>query len=174
MEIWKQIQGSEGCEVSNLGRVRSYWEVGKHKMADTPILKALRIGRGNGYLMTTLRLAPGNYKTFYVHRLVLNAFKPEPTEKVECRHLDGNKTNNRLENLCWGTRSENIADRLGHGSSNRGSRHGLSKLNEKQVIEIKRLIASGERTGVIARMFKISPPTISGIRNGTRWIHIQI
>ncbi len=173
MEIWKDVCEVEGCEVSNLGRVRSYWEAGKSEMTKKPTLKALRVN-GFGYLVTNIRSGPQQYVTRSVHTLVLNAFKGRPHGKVECRHLDGNKTNNRLENLCWGTRSENITDRIGHGSSNRGSRHGLSKLNEKQVLEIKRLIASGERTSVIARMFQISPPTISHIRKGYTWSHIQI
>jgi len=80
-----------------------------------------------------------------IHRLVMEAFVGPKPEGMECRHLDGNRGNPRLENLVWGTPVENQADRNTHGTSNSGEQHPLSKLTEKSVVQIKKLLDDGER-----------------------------
>lgn len=70
----------------------------------------------NGYLSVKLAIA-GNTKTTYVHELVLRAFvgaRPYTETRGEIRHLDGDKTNNRIANLKYGTIVENAADRIRH------------------------------------------------------------
>jgi hypothetical protein len=92
----------------------------------------------HGYLKVRLTLAKGRRIKRPVHRLVAFAFlgqPPTPTHQV--RHLDGNRTNNRADNLCWGTPAENAADRDRHGTTARGSRSGTSKLSDEEVRQIR-------------------------------------
>jgi len=105
-EIWKAVPGYEGkYEVSNLGRVNSFV---KYKAG--LILKPGRMPSGH------LSVALGRGHSRCVHELVLLAFIGAPLPKHECRHLNGNPADNRLENLKWGTRSENILDAVAHGT----------------------------------------------------------
>jgi hypothetical protein len=119
-EVWKAIPGYEGIyEVSDQGKVRSLDRAifcsGKVKGSYLSRKKGrmLRPGPSNyGHLSVVL----GRRNTRMVHDLVLRAFMGAPTAKQECRHLNGDPTDNRLANLRWGTRSENILDAVSHGT----------------------------------------------------------
>ena len=117
--VWTSIPGYEGFyEVSNYGDVRSltrFVPYGRHKgmVYKGRDLKQFITGK---YLSVKLAKA-GVLKTAYTHELVLLAFegyRPEMDERCEIRHLDGDKTNNRLTNLKYGTTKENMADRKLH------------------------------------------------------------
>lgn len=101
VETWCPIPGHEGYEVSTLGQVRS----------GSRVLTQFLRGKKPGYL--SVYLGGGSQ---FVHRLVLLAFRGEPQEGEETRHLNGDQYDNRLENLAWGTRSENALDRVRHGT----------------------------------------------------------
>lgn len=100
MEIWKDIQGFEGCyQVSNLGRVKSFaWS--KERILKPGI-------NSRGYLCVVLH-SDGTKCTQTVHRLVLKSFIPNDRNKESINHINGIKTDNRLENLEWATLSENM------------------------------------------------------------------
>jgi hypothetical protein len=116
MEEWRDIPGYEGAyQVSNLGRVRSLERrvrVVPHGIETTRrvpprILKPAPHGskqNHSGHLAVVL----GRGNTRDVHPLVLRAFVGPPPQGHECLHLDHNPSNNCLDNLKWGTRSENI------------------------------------------------------------------
>lgn len=109
MEVWKDIKGYEGLyQVSNLGRVKTLPRVagaGKGYPRKEKILNAEQIW--NGYLRVSLH-KDGKYKRFRLHRLVLETFSPvEGMELLQVNHMDENKENCRLDNLCWMTASEN-------------------------------------------------------------------
>lgn len=120
--IWATVPGyNDAYEISSEGVVRSIGRVvpyGKNGSATYKerILKQTKIR--NGYF--TVKLAyRGATKTEYVHVLMLLAFVgPRPVTKArgEIRHLDGDKTNNRLDNLVYGTIHENVADRMRHNA----------------------------------------------------------
>jgi transcriptional regulator with XRE-family HTH domain len=137
--------------------------------------KILKTGKYGiyGHLEITL-CKNGVRKKHKVHRLILETFVGPCPPGMECRHLDGNPQNNRLDNLCWGTPKENQADRIVHGTDNRGSRHGSSKVNDKQVVDIKRLAEEGKFTQKeIGKMFNISQPSVSMIKNKKRWTYFD-
>lgn len=120
-EIWKPIPGYEGqYEVSDQGRVRSLDRTITNSKGVTSRLtgRTLRSSPTKaGYPI--VQIPP---KKRYVHRLVLEAFIGSCPQGMECRHLDGNPSNNRLDNLVWGTHSENNRDIVTHGKHNYGSR----------------------------------------------------
>ena len=133
MEEWKPVVGYEGLyEVSSLGRVRRLDTVvemppsRRHPdgWARTVRGGVLRPG-GNArtpYLSVAL-CREGRQKTFGVHNLVCEAFHgPKPFPKAEVRHLDGEGANNVLDNLCWGTHSENVRDTIRHGRNVNGNK----------------------------------------------------
>lgn len=109
-EIWKDIKGYEGLyQVSNLGRVKRLqkWNSGKKRYEpDERLLTPT--GNGNGYLIVGL---PKDHrrKNHYVHRLVAEAFCPNPDNKNVVNHLDYNKSNNNASNLEWVTFQENVS-----------------------------------------------------------------
>ena len=104
-EVWKDVpfQGFEGrYAVSNLGRVMSY----RTKRRTYPIILKNKITK-DGYYETALVGDNQKYKYIRTHRLVALAFVPNPFNKPEVNHIDGNKLNNRYDNLEWVTSSEN-------------------------------------------------------------------
>lgn len=162
VEEWAWIKNYVGhYKVSTFGRVRSY----KQKRG---ILKQGR--KDNGYMVITLhKNAVG--RRFYVHHLVLEAFvSPRPPGK-ECRHFpDRDRSNNCEWNLSWGTRSKNQMDRAVHGTSNRGQRHGMSKLTNKEIKRIRFLLSTGVfQQKEVAEIYNVHPSNISYIhRNKSR------
>lgn len=97
MEIWKEIKGYEGLyEVSSEGRVKS---LGRKPGIMKP-------GLSRGYLKIGL-VKDGIKSMFRIHRLVAGAFIPNPDDKPEVDHIDGDRKNNRVENLRWMTHKEN-------------------------------------------------------------------
>lgn len=157
------IEGFPDYDVGTDGSVWS-WKTGKAvKLKPTLTMY--------GYL--TVRLCGGGKPvTKFVHHFVLEAFVgPRPTGK-ECCHNDGVKTNNRLENLRWDTRHNNEADKKKHGTDNTGERHGMVKLTEEEVREIKLLLSLGWTQQRIARQFNMARMTINRIKMGSLWKHV--
>jgi hypothetical protein len=110
-ERWLPIPEYEGLyEVSDRGRVRSI--LGRGKWPAGRILSAQTFARGHKSVKLSVG---GRSRRRFVHRLVLLAFVGEPRADQEALHGDGVAGNNNLDNLRWGTRSENLYDRVRHG-----------------------------------------------------------
>lgn len=127
----------------------------------------------NGYYRVTLS-KDGEARRYSVHRLVLLTFCGEPTPGQEARHLDGNRGNNALDNLRWGSRHENAMDRSVHGThpDRRGEKHPMSKISDRDAAEIHALATSGQPYSVIAQRFPVSAATVSRLKNQKGWGHI--
>ena len=114
-EIWKDIKGYEGLyQVSNLGRVK---RTGKYRNQFTSweSNKDLKLKEGtNIYLYVDLS-KDNKVKRYLVHRLVMEAFIDNPNGYKEVNHKDGNKKNNKVENLEWCTRNENLKHSIDTG-----------------------------------------------------------
>lgn len=121
-EVWKSISGYEGLyEVSSYGRVKSLTRTLPHKNFGTwtikeRILKQNRCGPGKyTYLGVWLHKGAGEQHIYRVHRLVAQAFIPNPRGKPEVNHMDCDKWNNRVDNLEWVTPKENMAHAKSRG-----------------------------------------------------------
>lgn len=118
-EEWRPVPGYEGYyEVSSLGRVKSLEREIPHPTSGVIRIKEkIRTAipeKQFGYLYLSLHKG-GERERFAVHYLVLRAFVGPRPEGMQACHNDGNNTNNRVENLRWGTPKENVADIKRHG-----------------------------------------------------------
>jgi hypothetical protein len=148
-----------------MGRVRSWRKSG----TSGTFLKEPRLRKPvptvYGY-MTLMFLIDKKRVLRYVHHLVLEAFVGPCPPGQETRHLDGNKENNALSNLVWGTHSENVGDQIRHGTDTRGERNGQAKLTREIAESIR---ASGEQGKDLAKRYGVSQATICRTRKGLRY-----
>ena len=147
-EIWKDIEGYDGLyQVSSWGRV-------KNSRTDM-VLKGVK--DKDGYLR--IGLYKNGKRIYRVHRLVAQAFIPNPENKSQVNHIDENKENNYVENLEWVTAKEN----LNYGTRNLRA----SKLLSKPIICIEKGVeySSGKEC---ARQMGLHPQHITAVLKGTR------
>lgn len=120
----------------------------------------------SGHLQTRMRQGSRAYAR-YIHRLVLETFVGPCPPGMECCHNNGDPADNRLENLRWGTRKDNILDSVRHGTH---FSRGRAKLNSFQVHIIKRLIEFGRLTQQeIADIFNVTKQNIWRIKHNQIW-----
>lgn len=160
VENWRAVvePGFEAhYEVSSEGRVRRI-QTGR----------VLRLGvHSKGYRSVVLSVA-GVRRSVLVHRLVLMAFVGPPQPGQETRHVDGDRANNALSNLAWGTNAENYADRVGHGTALHGDRNPRAKITSEQAQEIIARCQTGESQRSVAQAYGLSQPQVSRIITGKR------
>ena len=173
-EVWKEIPGYEGIyAASNLGRIKRVTNAATGGWSAGRIMKYKCMS--NGYGMARLS-KNGKVASTMWHRLITMTFLGVPeNEKIEVNHKNGVKSDNRIKNLEWVTRSENSRhayDVLGKIGP-RGERSGHSKLTNENVLEIRRLYANGGyKQSEIALMFGVSAKQVSVIITRTQWAHI--
>ena len=178
-EYWRDVPGYEGYyRVSDWGRVKSLARTvpmkdGRKYRVGEKLLKPA----WDGHYLHVIFSRSGQETVNLVHRLVLEAFSGKCPEGKEARHLDGDAKNNKLKNLRWGTREQNVQDKVKHGTSkNGGCRPGLQhwnvRLTEDQVKEIRRRTLLGERPCHLCKEFNVNEATIRDIRNRKSWKHI--
>jgi hypothetical protein len=172
IEEWKPVVGYEGVyEVSTFGRVKSLgrWVRANSGWRKTEVcyFSPSLSGRSKKYKRVLLR-NPDKQRP--VHQLVLEAFVGPRPENCEVRHLDGDPSNNRLDNLAWGTKAENQADKLRHGTILRGTANPANKLSEADVLAIR---ASNKKQVDLAQVYGVSQPIISAILLRKIWKHLD-
>ncbi len=176
-EIWKDVPGYEGIyQVSNLGNVKSL----NHFINNKHNSKSLKKGRilkkfisKKGYLTTSLsknikRYSPG------IHRIVALAFIPNPEKKPQVNHINGIKTDNRVENLEWSTNKENQIHAVKNGlcNPNFGEKHHMSKLTNEQVLEARKLHYDGVSNKFLSKKYNITPTAMGNILRKKTYINI--
>lgn len=169
-EIWKPIPGLTGYDASTHGRIRSWWQISYEKgmvgaagrlgSHPTVVKGSLR----GGYFRVKIRGVSGGYRSASVNCLVLETFVGPRPKGMVCRHYpDQDKANNRLDNLQWGTYSEN---------GNDTARHKLArtqKLNPNLVKEMWPMLVKNESTSAVARRFGVSPQIVCDIKHYRCW-----
>lgn len=174
MDISKlyQIYGAkQGYYVDKLGQVFSANGLGE---AYGRIRQMRPVTNSNGYQHVLIRMADSSRKTYLIHHIVLNTFVGPRSTGQETRHLDGDRTNNALSNLEWGTRLVNNRDKYGHGTMPVGERHHQAKLTEEDVRAIRRRLNAGETSVAIAADYGVAWPTIDAIYRGESWTHVPL
>lgn len=116
----------------------------------------------------------GEYKKFTVHRIVALSYIENPENCGDVNHKNGNKLDNRVENLEWCTRSENIRHAFKLGLSKRGEKHGGAKLKDLDVLAIKYMLSLGEMHKEIAKEFPVAISTIADISRQKSWKWLKL
>ena len=153
------IPGHNRYEISPNGVIRN---------VKTKRVKGQYIG-STGYYMVSFSYN-NKSKPKRVHRLIATAFIPNPKGLPEVNHKDGNKINNRIENLEWITHEGNMRHAFKTGLlNNTGENNGQSKLNPDKVTAIRKYLSSGVSQQKIADKFNVSRSCIQGIKDGRLW-----
>jgi hypothetical protein len=173
---YRLIPSAPGYRVGDNGTVWSAWDrvglqTGGTRMFIGKRWRRLKtVCRRDGYVKVVL-CSPIR-RTHLVHRLVLESFVGPCPPGMECCHGDRNRSNNIPSNLRWDTRMANTQDRVRHGTDNRGSRHGRSKLTETTVAELRADRAAGMDYPALMRKYGVSKPTVSHVISRRTWTHI--
>lgn len=189
MEEWVDIKGFNGkYQVSNTGKVRSLC------YKNPRILSTGKTGKYRNYLEVKLyKDGRGTGKNYKVHRLVAEAFLPNPDNKPQVNHIDGNTFNNDVSNLEWVTDSENQKHAWDNGlhkttkahqdSCREASKAWINKhpngnncsLTLEEVAEIKMMLADGKlKMTVIADLYNANYKVIQNIKNGKTYKNVNI
>ncbi len=169
VERWMPVLGWEDqYSVSNSGRVRSEDRVVIQK---NDVVKRLK-----GQILSTLydsqgypQISLGREKKVLIHTLVLESFIAPRPDNLFARHLNGDKTDNSLENLMWDTMSNNQADKIKHGTNNAGTKHYRSKFTEEDIRTIRHLREQGAAYVEIAKRFSVTDGAIKDICYKRNW-----
>lgn len=157
-EIWKDVFNSDKYEISNLGRFRN---------KRTGYIRKPHMD-GCGYLQCSYQDNDGNMRYGRINRLVAKAFIPNPDNKSTVNHKDGIKTNNRVDNLEWATKEEQMvhAYKLGLKKPMCGVNHPSHKLSKEDVLYIREHYKSHDKEfGMVAlaKKFGVSEATIQRV-----------
>ena len=174
MEIWKTIEGFKDYQISNIGNIKTLSKLIKNTYGFS--LRKEKIIKKNVSKLGYCKFAfskEGKRHTFLLHRLVAQAFIPNPENKPCVNHINGIKTDNRVENLEWNTYSENMkhAFKLGLNKykDGNGENGKNSKLKEYQVLDIRTCFLNRHE---YMNKYNISMGCIQGIQERSTWKHI--
>lgn len=152
-EIWKNVPHDPRYRVSNMGRFKG--------MRSERLIKGTVGGAGRGYLIVSL----GESKSrFRLHRLIAEAFVPNPQGKPHVNHISGDTLDNRAENLEWVTHWENIR----HFELVLGGK-STDKLSYEKAKEIRKRRAAGELLRILAEEYGCSVTNIADVCKGKIW-----
>lgn len=153
MDMWKPIPGFSMYEASSSGHVRN---------VKTNRLVASNLG-SHGYLMGNMKSDDGKWGARLLHAVIATAFYGPRPIGYDCCHNDGDRANNRAENLRWDTRLANVGDQKKHGTF---SWHGSKKLRDEDVPLVIARAETGERFDSIARDFGVTRNVVSTVLRG--------
>ena len=172
MARWLTIPSHGFYEVSDEGEVRSIDRIierrGKPARLAGKVLKPLK--HSQGYAMVALNAGSRQL----VHSLVMETFVGPRPKGMDINHKNGDKKDNRLENLEYCSRSQNMTHAVKTGLMpppplKRGTAQHLNKLTENQVREIRKWSSEGGGTAQIARHYNVGESTVRNILKGNSW-----
>lgn len=180
-EIWKPIPSLPGFEASNIGRIRALPFLANSKRVGQPtqrrsgaIIKGEMLSSGYRAFKSK-RVETGVRVRYLVHRLVCEAFHGKPDfDDATVDHIDGDRLNNRADNLEWVTRSENSRRQNASGrGAPKGEKHPTAKLTDFQAEAVFRLKREGWAAIDISRLLRVSSSLVYGILIGKKRPHVS-
>ena len=178
-EVWLPVKGYEDYEISSLGRIRSLTRTipqknGRERVARGRLISPKQSG---AYLGVSL-YKNAQERRHYLHRLVAEAFIPNPDQKPCVNHINFDRYNNTVSNLEWVTYQENTAHLIKYGSPNpnraylRGTQCHSAVFNENLVKQIRQDWQPGQ-TADFARRYGVSHRAMVRIVSGDTWKHVD-
>lgn len=171
-EVWKPVLGFEGrYEVSSLGGLRSLdmWKlnsIGRMRFHPGAVLSPCLYS--SKYKMATFR-GHAKQERRLLHAVVCEAFHGPRPSGHQVAHNNGNRLDNRAENLRWATPTENALDKEMHGTGNKGVKHAMAKLSEDDVRRIRSRCENGESAESIASDFPVTRHCVWRIHHRKTW-----
>ena len=173
-ECWKDVVGYEGFyKVSNMGRVKTFGRMcSANKGGERHVPEVLKVLSKNarGYPIVSLSML-GKQKTPTLHRLVAMAFIPNPHNKPQVNHIDGDKQNNHVSNLEWNTHQENITHAYKNGlRDNKGENNSNCRLSDETIAELRQMKIDNPNmtTYQVAKKFGLSQTYTWHLLNGSK------
>lgn len=170
-EIWKETP-YKNYFASNYGRLKSLINRKMSNVVDEVLIKT-KPRKGDGYIRVVV--VSGNSTLHqYAHRLIALTFIPNLNNKPFVNHKDGNKSNNKVENLEWATQKENAQHAMNVlGVQNMGAKHHMTKFSEEDVAMIKKIRSKGITLRQIAEIYGVELSTIGKIVTGVNWKQVK-
>lgn len=173
-EYWKAIPGYNSLYfASNKGRIKSVDMECQNTGRDSNGNPATRVHYGK--FLSCKKLTKKGYmranllnKCFQWHRLIAMTWIPNPDNKPQVNHIDGNKTNNNVDNLEWCSNQHNRDHAVRTGLHASGER-ARNKLTTEQVIRIMEAIDTGVRVCDLSRQYNVSRSCIDNIKSRVTW-----
>jgi hypothetical protein len=171
-EIWKDVKGYEMYyEVSNLSNIRR--KLGTSKLKQKNLKGSFD---KDGYIKVNLKIKQKTNSKI-LHRLLAEAFIPNPENKPQVNHINGIKSDNTLENLEWCTLSENRQHAYDTGlqrsDTRRGEKNNFCKLTKEDVLKIRQMYKPYKFTNkMIAEIYNVTEGCISNITSRKNWAWI--
>lgn len=181
IETWQPVHGFPIYEVSSLGAVRSVPRVTRHGQHRKGKILSQRVD-GYGYWSVTLYVEGRKPRPYRVHLLVARAFLGPRPAGADTRHGPGGRLDNRVSNLCYGTRAENEQDKKRDGTfrhgwdtgGSSGERNNNARLTEEAVRRIReRYVAGGITQTELAREHNVTQTAIYNIVRYKTWKHVK-
>lgn len=162
-EAWSDIDGTEGrYSVSTFGNVRANWsDVPRRNLSHR--IRIEKTSQLSAWVHTTgyMRVSLGRNKYRYVHRLVAETFLPNPEALPQVDHIDGDRKNNRLDNLRWVSARQNaLAGGERHQWETQRIASAKRRIYESKKQEYQALLEQGYSLRHIAKLFGTSHSTI--------------
>jgi hypothetical protein len=168
-ETWKDIIGYETFyQVSNFGNVKSLGNEFSRKE------RLLKLSPQSKSYLTVVLQKNATRKMVLVHRLVAEHFIDNTESKLQVNHINGDKTDNAIENLEWVSHRENLDHAIKNNLTLKGEENRNSKLKDVDVIKIHSLLQRGTTTKELSESYNISYSTIDGIRTNRYWKHLNL
>lgn len=160
---WADVPGYEGL----------YWVTRGGQVKSPRGLKKQAVSNKGYYIVEMYK--DNNRKKMLVHRLVAQAFIPNPKGQPNVCHRDDNPRNNKDTNLFWGTQKDNVQDMMSKGRNRnkvfKGEKNGSAKLKDLDIPTIRRLLQNMNCVEV-AKLYGVDRTAVSQIKRGVTWRHI--
>lgn len=167
-EQWRPLAEAPRYEISNLGRVKDTRE---------NFIKRASKRKDTGYMQINITLPNGKDVPRRLNRLVAITWIPNPDNKPEVNHIDGNKENNSVANLEWVTSSENKKHACDNGLMNppklKGENTSNASITELQAKQIIQLLKEGKSYSEINEITGINKNIIGQIKRCKTWTHLE-
>lgn len=160
----KAVEVLDGYFITNMGKLYSNIKMGWQGGKENKLHRVFGAIYKNGYRCHLIR-----GKKYYTHTLVLEAFVGKCPKGKECCHINDIKTDNRIENLYWGTRFQNKKDSMRNGTVPAGEKHFKAKLTEEQVKDIYKSSRAWGMRKILSKRYGVVPATVGDIWYGRNW-----